>query len=51
MRAIAIMIMKIMLKKAKKKRLAYDITIVRQAYDMMIINYETTIMFLKADRK
>jgi len=51
MRTIAIMIMKIMLKKAKKNRLVYDNTIVKQAYDEMIKNYEDTIMFLKADHK
>jgi hypothetical protein len=51
MRLIAVIIMKMMLTKAKNDRFACDNTIVKQAYDNMIKNYEDTIMFLKANRK
>ena len=51
MRLIAVMIMKMMLMKAKNDWFACDNTIVKQAYDNMIKNYEDTIMFLKANRK
>ena len=39
------------LTKAKNDRFDCDNTIVKQAYDNMIKNYEDTIMFLKANRK
>ena len=48
MRLIAIMIMKMMLTKAKNDKFDHDDGIVKQAYDDMIKNYEDTIMFLKA---
>lgn len=51
MRLIAIIIMKMMLTKAKNDRFACDNTIVKKAYDAMIENYENTIIFLKANRK
>lgn len=51
MRLIAVIIMKMMLTKAKNDRFACDNTIVKRAYDDMIENYENTIMFLKANRK
>lgn len=49
MRFIAITIMKIMLKKAKKNKFGKD-AIIQQAYDSMIKNYEDTIMFLEANK-
>ena len=48
---IAIIIMKMMLKKAKTNKFKCNNTIVKQAYDNMIKNYEHTIMFLKANHK
>lgn len=51
MRLIAIIVMKIMLTKAKNDKFDCDNRIVRQAYDNMIKNYEDTIMFLKANKK
>lgn len=51
MRLIAVIIMKMILTKAKNDRFACDNTIVKRAYDNMIKNYEDTIMFLKANRK
>jgi hypothetical protein len=51
MRWIAIMIMKMMLTKAKNDKFDCDNTIVKSAYDNMIKNYENTIMFLKANGK
>ncbi len=51
MRLIAIMIMQMMLTKAKNDRFDCDNEIVKQAFDNMIKNYENTIMFLKANRK
>ena len=50
MRTIAILIMKMMLTKAKNDKAAQNNSIVKQAFDSMIQNYEDTIMFLKADR-
>jgi hypothetical protein len=50
MKTIAILIMKMMLTKAKNDRFDCDNTIVKRAYDNMIKNYEDTIMFLKAKR-
>ena len=51
MRLIAVIIMKMMLTKAKNDRVACDNTIVKKAYDCMIESYENTIIFLKANRK
>lgn len=51
MRLIAIMVMKIMLKRAKNELSACDNSIVKQAYTHMIKNYEDTIMFLEANHK
>jgi len=51
MRLIAIIIMKIMLIRAKKDMFACDNRIIKKAYSNMIKNYENTIMFLKADMK
>ncbi len=51
MRTIAIMVMKLMLTKAKNDRFRCDNTIVKGAYSNMIKNYEDTIMFLEANRK
>lgn len=48
MKKIAIIIMKIMLQKAKNSKYDQDSSIVKQAYDNMIKNYETTIMFLES---
>ncbi len=48
MRLIAVMVMKIMLMKAKNDRYTSDNIIVKQSYDNMIKTYEDTIMFLKA---
>ena len=49
MRFIAVIIMKMMLKKAKNNRLGKDV-IIQKAYDNMIKNYKDTIMYLKANR-
>jgi hypothetical protein len=49
MRFIAVIIMKMMLMKAKNNRLGKD-AIIQKAYEMMIMNYEDTIMYLKANR-
>ena len=51
MRTIAILIMKFMLTKAKTDKFDSDSDIVQKAYDVMIKNYEDTIMFLKANNK
>lgn len=51
MRLIAIMIMKIMLRKARKNKRDCNNSIVTHAYDVLIQNYEDTIMFLKANKK
>jgi hypothetical protein len=51
MRWIATIIMKMILQKAKNDQFDTKHTIVKQAYEKMIKNYENTIMFLKADRK
>jgi hypothetical protein len=40
-----------MLKKAKNDSFNCNNTIVKQAYDNMIKNYENTIMFLESNRK
>jgi hypothetical protein len=50
-RLIAIMIMKMMLMKAKNDRFVCKNTIIKQAYNIMIKNYEDTIMFLKTNHK
>ena len=50
MRTIAILIMKMMLTKAKNDKAGQHNSIVKQAFDSMIQNYEDTIRFLKADR-
>lgn len=47
MRRIAIFVMSIMLKRAKKKKLKCNSYVVAQAYDHMIKTYESTITFLK----
>lgn len=47
MRRIAIIIMTIMLNRAKKTRLKHDNSVILQAYDHMIDTYESTIEFLK----
>lgn len=49
MRFIAIMIMKIMLKKAKNNKVGKD-DIIEKAYDHMIRSYETTIMYLESNK-
>jgi hypothetical protein len=51
MRFIAEVIMKMLLQKAKNDKYDCKHTIVKQAYDNMIKNYEDTIMFINADRK
>ncbi len=51
MRLIAVIIMKMMLQKAKNDKYDCKHSIIKQAYDNMIKNYEDTIMFLNADRK
>ena len=48
MRIIAVIIMKMMLIKAKNDRVGKDV-IIQKAYDNMIKNYEDTIMYLKAN--
>jgi hypothetical protein len=51
MKYLAIIIMKMMLTKAKNDRFTCDNIIVKKAYDAMIKSYENTIMYLKANRK
>ena len=51
MRWIATIIMKMILLKAKNDQFDTKNLIVKEAYNIMIKNYETTITFLKADRK
>lgn len=49
MRLIAIMMMKIMLKKAKNNKIGKDYFI-EKAYEHMIRSYETTIMYLESNK-
>lgn len=50
MRRIAILVMKMMLTKAKTDRFKCDHSVVRSAYDNMIKNYETTLLYLRANK-
>ena len=50
MRTIAILIMKMMLTKARNDKAEKHDSIIIKGYDVMIKNYEDTIMFLKANR-
>ena len=50
-RTLAILIMKYMLKKVKKRAAKLDNLIVLRAYSDMIKSYEVTISFLKANSK
>lgn len=48
MNYIAVLIMKMMLVKAKNDRVGKDV-IIQKAYDNMIKNYENTILYLKSN--
>ena len=49
MRRIAIFIMEKMLTKAKNDRIKCDHSVVGKAYDLMIKNYETTLLYLRSN--
>jgi hypothetical protein len=50
MKHIALFVMSILLKKAKREKIGKEL-IIQQAYDGMIDSYETTILFIKANIK
>jgi len=49
MKYITIMLMKYQLRKAKRQQRKNDNTIVKQAFEHLIENYKSTIMFLDAN--
>jgi hypothetical protein len=50
MKHIALFVMSILLKKAKREKIGKEL-IIQRAYDGMIDSYEITIMFIKANIK